>query len=446
MLDFCYTIPWSKHYYLTQCGHCHQPGTASSPLKRCSGCDCFYYCSRDHQLKHRPEHKTLCKFIAKKKEEGKPLFGGFTGKTRWEMMKQLHTDGQLYQVLNRKVEKIFMSPPVCRKTGCLAPGGKEGLVSCPDCLSVSWCSDLHLAEAKEHHQQFCLDLKLARVADSLENKHGLSILIPPVIPYDIDSEYQAGAQNMVQHLSSRVLALIGKGFSKDYGVEGCDNGILQFILTSDLLSGPLTLFEAARKTLPDLGTRESLKVHIAGAEGMDLFCLEKWDYLADTLLPALKVLDIQFVDPNLNKQLEENNNKEAKSSKHGQSIKHSFYKMPYQQFREREDFSAPDLVLVQNCGFTQYKTSSLCWTMGWEEGLRSLLHRTGAPVIFTSLGKADAQRDLNRFREFCGQEVEVLVKCEENPMRSYRPLHGAGLEDEIDVYYHNYYISIVKVK
>ena len=331
IMDFQYSIPWSKHFYLTQCGHCQQPGTASSPLKRCTGCDCFYYCSRDHQQKHWPDHKTLCKFIAKKKEEGAPLFGGFTGKTRFDMMKQLHTDGQLYQVLNSKVEKIFMSPPVCRKTGCLAPGGKEGLVSCPDCLSVSWCSDLHLAEAKQHHQQFCHDLKLARVADSLEDKHGLSIIVPPAIPYNEDLEYEAGAQNMVQHLSIRVLAMIGKGAAKDYGVKDCDNGVLQFIFTSDLLSGPLTLFEAARKTLPDLGTRESLTVHIAGAEGMDLYCLEKWDYLS-SLLPALKVLEISFVDPQLNKQLEANNNKKAKTSKLGQSIKHSFYKMPYQQF------------------------------------------------------------------------------------------------------------------
>ena len=440
MLDFCYTIPWSKHYYLTQCGHCHQPGTASSPLKRCSGCDCFYYCSRDHQKEHWPEHKTLCKFITKKKEEGKPLFGGFTGKTRWEMLKQLMNEGQMYQLLNQKVERIFMSPPVCRKTGCFSPGGKEGLVSCPDCLSVSWCSDLHRAEAEQHHQQFCLDLKLARVVDSLENKHGLSIIVPDLSCHQ-DLEYQVGPQTMLEHLP-------GLDYVHDYGLEeDCDDLILQSIFASDLLSGPLTLLEAAGKSLPGLADKESLKVHIAGAHDYDTIALLKWEYLAHRL-PALKSLDIRFIGPRLEGN---NNNTKPKlaetcdgCSKLGRAISHGFYKMLYQQFREREDFSAPDLVLVQNCGFHEFPLDSEEWTEGWA-GLGSLLH-TGVPVIFTSYTRTEAVDDLRRFQEVCGQEVEVLVHCEENTMRSYRPRRDMGLEEEIDVFYNNFYINILTVK
>ena len=135
-----------------------------------------------------------------------------------------------------------------------------------------------------------------------------------------------------------------------------------------------------------------------------------------------------------------------RSSKMGRAITYGFYQMPYQEFREHEDFSTPDLVLVQNCGFSQFKASSLGFSLGWEEGLRSLLHPNGVPLIFTSLTKANALRDLERFKQFCGQEVEVLVQSEENKMRSYRPNRNTGLEDEIDVMYLNYYINIVKVK
>ena len=94
-------------------------------------------------------------------------------------------------------------------------------------------------------------------------------------------------------------------------------------------------------------------------------------------------------------------------------------------------------MLVQNCGFHEE------WN---EEGLQSLLHETGAPVIFTSYTRTEALSDLKRFQEFCGQEVEVLVQCEENKMRSHRPRRDMGLEEEIDVFYSNYYINIVRVK
>ena len=45
------------------------------------------------------------------------------------------------------------------------------------------------------------------------------------------------------------------------------------------------------------------------------------------------------------------------------------------------------------------------------------------------------------------QEVEVLVQSEENKMRSYRPRRDMmGLEEEIDVFYNNFYINIVRLK
>ena len=210
-----------------------------------------------------------------------------------------------------------------------------------------------------------------------------------------------------------------------------------FIFTSSVLSGPLTLLSAPR-SLPHLAEKESLKVHIAGAEAYDIQDPFKWEHLAHRL-PALKRLDIRFVGP-----LIKGNNKTTKSktcdgcSKLGRVITTGFYQMLYQQFRKLKDFSAPDLVLVQNCGFHEE------WN---EEGLQSLLLQTGAPVIFTSYTRTEALSDLKRFQEFCGQEVEVLVQCEENKMRSYRPRrYVIGLDEEIDVFYRNFYINMVKVK
>ena len=40
----------------------------------------------------------------------------------------------------------------------------------------------------------------------------------------------------------------------------------------------------------------------------------------------------------------------------------------------------------------------------------------------------------------------VLLESEENKMRSHRPRRDMGLEEEIDVFYSNYYINIARVK
>ena len=44
------------------CDNCHQPNT-STPLRVCSGCETFVYCSTDCQRAHWPSHKNLCRMI-----------------------------------------------------------------------------------------------------------------------------------------------------------------------------------------------------------------------------------------------------------------------------------------------------------------------------------------------------------------------------------------------
>ena len=216
---------------------------------------------------------------------------------------------------------------------------------------------------------------------------------------------------------------------------------------SDLLSGPFTLLECGHKFLPGLASKESLKIHIVGSHLYESICSIKWEFLAHRL-PALKFLEMMFVGPMLS-----NNNNNTKQevvetceecSRQGRVVTHGHYSMTYLQFRQ-QDQSPPDLLLVQNCGFHEHPLNSDEWKNGWA-GLGSLLHQTGAPVIFTSYTRIEAVKDLKRFKEQCGQEVEVLLESEENKMRSYRPRRDMGLEEEIDVFYNNFYINVVKAK
>ena len=104
----------------------------------------------------------------------------------------------------------------------------------------------------------------------------------------------------------------------------------------------------------------------------------------------------------------------------------------------------PDLVLVQNCGFAEYSDEAGCseWEEGWS-GLGHLLHQNTL-VIFTSYTKGEAEADLARFLAHCDQEVEVLVRCEENNMRSHRPIRDWEQDRDRDVFYSNQFISVVK--
>ena len=423
----------SKHYYSSLCGHCHQPGTVASPLKRCSGCQSFYYCSRDHQRLDRQRHRTLCRYLGATRYIEKRAQAPVPGKNRFEWVRSLNEDFHSYK---ERYEQIFVFPPVCRQTGCFSATG-EGelgqLLTCPHCLSVSWCSRDHQAQGASQHRQFCHQLKVARILDSLENQHGSSIVILD-LPMDLASEYQAPVE-LWCHLSKLV-----QRTSRDYQVKDDLHPLMvELFFLSDRLSGPFTLLGCGHKFLPGLASKEALKIHIVGSHFYESIC--KWEQLVHRL-PALKSLAIMFVGPKL--ENDNNNTKQEKvktceeCSRLGRLVTHGYYSTTYQQYR-LQDHSPPDLVLVQNCGFH----NPLVWDRA---GLGSLLHQTGAPLIFTSYTRAEAVRDLKRFKEQCGREVEVLIESEENEMRSHRPRRAYRLEEEVDILINNFYINVVRAK
>ena len=56
------TLVTAPKYYWGCCMVCRRTATKSSALKRCAGCSCLYYCSKEHQKLDWRQHKRLCKY------------------------------------------------------------------------------------------------------------------------------------------------------------------------------------------------------------------------------------------------------------------------------------------------------------------------------------------------------------------------------------------------
>ena len=66
------------------------------------------------------------------------------------------------------------------------------------------------------------------------------------------------------------------------------------------------------------------------------------------------------------------------------------------------------------------------------------------PLVFTSYTLGEAEGDLARLLDTVDGEVEVLVSCQENVMRSQRPVRDWAREEGRDVFYSNQYVSVVR--
>ena len=173
----------------------------------------------------------------------------------------------------------------------------------------------------------------------------------------------------------------------------------------------------------------------------------KWEYLAHRL-PKLRSLNLVFIGPDLEE--EEGGGGEVMVGQCldctdlARHITHQMYNTNYSEFRKLSS-SQPDIVLVQNCGYHEYDLASAEWREGWGagRGLASLLH-PGAVLAFTSYTKTEAEADLERFTSQCQQEVEILTSCEQNKMRSHRPIRDWEMDQENDVFYSNQLLTVVR--
>merc|ERR1719318_1992945 len=202
-------------------------------------------------------------------------------------------------------------------------------------------------------------LRLARVADRYECQVSVGL---PSLPSNLDKEYLGTAPD-ITHFVDKPWA-VKEEITKDE---------LDFAFLTNQLSGPLTLLDAASRFLPELSTRTSLTVHIAGASLYEMMGIIKWEYLAHRL-PNISNMQMVFIGPELEQEEEEEQVPVPQCgdcTTLGRSITYQTHSTTYQQMRKVYS-TVPDLVLVQNCGFSEYSTEA--GSSEWEEGWAGLGH------------------------------------------------------------------------
>ena len=130
----------------------------------------------------------------------------------------------------------------------------------------------------------------------------------------------------------------------------------------------------------------------------------------------------------------------------GKSILYSVFPMRYSEFKKLDAYEPPDLVLVQNAGFSEFDDEGE-GVSGWDEGwsdMKDLVPPYPSLLIFTAYTLGEAEKDLERFKKHC--ETDLLVSCSENPMRSWRPCRDWENDQNNDVFYSNQYLSVARSK
>jgi len=419
------------HFYWGNCFVCKKTSSTAAAMKRCTRCKSVYYCSQEHQKFHWKKHKNLCNYLADAGQEVQQ-FSFFSGMEnseteRWKTFRMnaiITCEIMSGKPLELSEKEIFLFPRACR----VCHGVQDKMFDCLSCYCVSYCSEQHEQEDHLRHQYSCRLLKIAMLADVYESCVNIGM---PAIPSHVDKTDLGTAPDILEFLPQPLIS------QSEISKKELDHCFL-----SCQLSGVLTLLDNLHKYRPALKEKDTLVIHVAGASIYEMMGLIKWEYLLHRL-PDVKGIEFSFVGPGLQ---DEDENQPAVPACHtcqsaNKCIKYSVSPMRYSLFKQTDSYSSPDLVLVQNAGFSEFKDEA--GFEGWDEGwadIKDLVPGSESLLIFTAYTASEAEKDLERLLKYC--DVEVLVS-HQNPMRSYRPCRDWENDQNKDVFYSNQFVTVV---
>ncbi|KAK7028262.1 MYND-type domain-containing protein [Favolaschia claudopus] len=324
---------------------------------------------------------------------------------------------------------------------------KHNFSPCTKCRLAWWCSPECEAvfSTKAHTEKHCAHLcmtdaveevdaaatKKFRVSHSLflATKQGRSSYIAP-------STLSGWADYRTQIFPDFPVRV--QSFASQFQTAHPDATHAVELLVTNATSMVMTVLAAMEKTLPDLGTRSQLCVHIVAAASRELNSLEMMEELLH-YLPKLKDVVVVYVGPTLPSSHASQNLACSECKQKGRSRKMIMSRNTYHGFAKSATYRAnpADLVVGFNTGMGEVEVE------GWTQSLQVVLQKK-VPAVFTTYTIFEAMHDSNLL---IGLHAEFVQAIEQNRWRGVIPLVTERMEKyDLEHFSNNYWFIVRGVR
>ncbi|XP_033217086.1 uncharacterized protein LOC117172900 isoform X2 [Belonocnema kinseyi] len=358
--DKALPTPILDTFYPNECFICKSP----KDLRRCRRCQMISYCGEAHQKDHSESHKEICKIIADilKRKKVTHLFENLRGidQSGWKVEREIarmEVQTKLSRPILRNELQMILYPRACF---VCHEAKQQNLVNCPSCPSASFCSQHKNANSHNcFHLKFCHDLDIGLDETNLAKAVGAAHAVVDRTFFTSDNQsLPKSLKQLITHYPKPP-------------VEAPEN---IKIYSSELLTDPLTLFNALQKL--QLSTLAKLVVHLSGFETVydnPIF----WEILLH-LLPHLKFLKIVIVNDRQSVKKESKLCSNCRWQKKHLEIETVTFS--YGEYLKDAAFQKPDIVVCYNAEPSEanqiYEELWKCSLSAWGS--------VSCPLVFTT--------------------------------------------------------------
>lgn len=252
-----------EQFYPNECYICK----VTEPLKRCTRCNMIAYCSQEHEKKHFPIHKEICKIIATLMKDNKVshIFQDLKGvdSRTWNQKRQQvlrHVNTLICRPLHKSERQFIIFPRVCY---VCYDTRHSVLKNCPNCTWASFCNK---HPSSFHHDKLC---------SSIQSCHKLDVKINDDT-YDAVVAAVTATVNGTRVPDSLKLPTSTKDFLEKFINTKDEIPEDVMLLASEYWSRPLTIFNGIQKL--NISVSSKMVFLIAGADFFE-HGIKSWELL-----------------------------------------------------------------------------------------------------------------------------------------------------------------------
>lgn len=399
--EFC-----NNFFYANVCQYCIQL-SKDKIVKRCSNCDSVFYCSREHQLAHREDHKVFCnalKFIKTNLNKDDIFQNMPMNDTSFKNYLIDLAEMQLNRTLKNCEKQVFLYPRVC----IICNESNPRLVkSCKNCPHANFCikhfDDLnHQRECRYFTFCFYLD-HFSMLFKSIQFSDFISV-------FPRNTKYTPLPVNMGMFLLEYV-----KPYHSDLYFDATE---VQMHLSSIFYRSVTVIYALQRLNL----TRcTQLQIHLICKKRMDEINHNEWEILFHWF-PKLKSIKIVLIGcQGLPRNVPTKLCDLCKGIK--RTLKVEAHYMLYKDYYN-ETLNVPDIIVAFDIDYMTFST--------WMEST-NIITQMNTPIVLTAITQADLLAGLQDCVKNPNKFSQIII----NPFGSLRPQRGSR-----SVVYPSYYISI----